>query len=118
MVEPRHMRHVVIRSLERTPEEKLVEPTETAIGIATHEVHVHRFKIGRRIGAAHDDRLFKILDMVAQHSLDAVGKGLAQRLGPAPIRRAIQRARRIALDEARRVGQLQPEDGALWSFLH
>ena len=67
---------------------------EAAIGIAADQIDVHRFEIGRRIGAARDHAVLEAVDMAGEDRLDAVGIGFAQRLGPLPVGRRLRACRR------------------------
>src|SRR5271167_3510033 len=110
VVERGHMGAVVDRRGERAPDEELIETAIPTIRIAADEIDVQALEIGGGIDLARDRQARKILDVPRKQSLDAVGEGLADGLGPASVRRRRNLAGRVALDEARRLRQLQPED--------
>src|SRR5271154_3403621 len=110
VMEPRHMGAVTDRGRKWAPDEKLIEPATPAIRIAADEIDVQALEIGGGIDFAGDHQARKILDVPREQSLDTVGEGLADGLGPASVRRRWNLAGGVALDEARRLRQLQPED--------
>lgn len=110
MIKTGHVGAVIHRRLEWTPDEKLIDAAEATIGVATDEVHIHRFKVGWRIGLAGDDRFGKAVYVLGEDTLDTVGILFAQFVSPAPIAGRGEFSCGIAFDVSRGFGQLQPED--------
>src|SRR5262245_3328871 len=104
------MRAMIDGGLERPPEKELVKAAEAAIGVAADQIDIHGLEIGRRIDAPRDHALAQPVDVLGQNGFNAIGETLAHRIGPATVVRNRDLARGIALEHARRVRQLQPED--------
>ena len=87
VIEPRHDGAVIDGSVERPPQEKLIDPAKAAVGVATDEIDVQRFEIVRRVSFARDDVAVKILDVCRKNGLNPVGKFFPDTFRPAPIAR-------------------------------
>src|SRR6476469_6719918 len=107
VMKPRHRRAVIDRVVERPPDEELVDPAESPIGIAADQIHIHAFEIPRRIRLACDHIFAKAIDMRGEDRFDSIGELFAHGFCPLAIRWRGDRARGIALDETRRFRQLQ-----------
>lgn len=95
---------------ERPEQEELVDRAGAAVRLAADEVDVERLEVGRRVGAARENRLGEAVDVAGENRLDPVGVRLAQRFGPAAVGGDVDLAGGVALHLARRLGELHPQD--------
>src|SRR5688500_7122792 len=79
-------------------------------GSPPDEVHVERLQIRRRISPPRHDVVAEAIDVGGEDRLDAIGIGVADGLVPLPIRWSGDRAARVALDAARCLRKLDPQD--------
>ena len=113
VVKARDRRAVVDRAAERAPEEELVDAAEPAIGIAADEIDVERFEIGGRIAlCARSTPSWKPSMCEARIASTRSAYFSRSASVQCAIRRRRDLAGRVALDEARRFRQLQPQDRA------
>src|ERR1700733_13340974 len=87
MIKPRDERAVIDRSMERPPEEKLIDAAEAAVRIAADQIDLEHFDIGRRIGFARDDVAAKIFDLRGENGFDPVGEFFPDLIRPASVAR-------------------------------
>src|SRR6185437_12348473 len=73
VVEVRNEGAVIDGSLERAPDEELVERAGAAVRIAADEIDVHRFEVRGRIGPARELDPGPVVDMRGEAPLDPVG---------------------------------------------
>src|ERR1700730_16858112 len=101
MVEALHMRRLIDRARQWTPQEELVDAAIAAIGVAADQIDVEGFEVSGRIALARDHEVLESLDVMGEQRLAAVGEAFADVFAPPPVGGRCDRARRVALDEAR-----------------
>jgi hypothetical protein len=66
------------------PDEEQVNRAGPAIGIAAHQMVVHRRQIAGAVGPAFQDDLVEILDVAGKNGVNPVGKGFSDCISVMP----------------------------------